>query len=218
MRRCVDCAVVLASTRSLRCDDCRRIHRNARPSGPSPKQGAGTCPSCGQPCYLGTKLCMKCKSKRKLLNRRLATIGRLERQLVGERGRIERLRGKLKRCRECDRWFLPAHGKSLSCSEDCRRSALRSVRREAKHRRRARAGGKRVVFSRVCIRDGWKCQICGDRVDPSLEVPHPLAKTRDHIIPLSEGGEHIETNVRLAHFICNSQRGARGGGEQLFLL
>lgn len=34
------------------------------------------------------------------------------------------------------------------------------------------------------------------------------APTLDHVIPLAKGGEHSRANVRCAHFICNSRRGA----------
>lgn len=49
-------------------------------------------------------------------------------------------------------------------------------------------------------------------------VPHPKAPTIDHVVPLAEGGADTAANVRLAHFICNSMRGNRGGGEQLALI
>ena len=49
-------------------------------------------------------------------------------------------------------------------------------------------------------------------------VPHPKAPTIDHIVPLADGGDDIKANVRLAHFLCNSRRGARGGTEQLWLI
>ena len=120
-------------------------------------------------------------------------------------------------CRGCSAEFVP-RGAQRYCSPECRN---RTNRREAKHRRRARAGvthPERLSFVAICERDGWRCHICRRKVDPKLTVPHPLAPTRDHLVPLAEGGSHSPTNVRLAHFICNSRRGARGGNEQLLLL
>lgn len=62
-----------------------------------------------------------------------------------------------------------------------------------------------VVFER----DNWICQLCN----------HPVSKLRgretidiasiDHIIPLAKGGKHSYDNVQLAHFTCNSRKGAR---------
>jgi 5-methylcytosine-specific restriction endonuclease McrA len=48
-------------------------------------------------------------------------------------------------------------------------------------------------------------------------VPHYKAPTIDHLIPISEDGEDAPANVQLAHFICNSIRGA-GGVVQLALI
>jgi 5-methylcytosine-specific restriction endonuclease McrA len=35
---------------------------------------------------------------------------------------------------------------------------------------------------------------------------HPLAWTPDHIIPVSEGGQHVDENARHAHYGCNASR------------
>jgi len=51
-------------------------------------------------------------------------------------------------------------------------------------------------------------------------VPHPLAPTIDHLIPLADGGSDSPANVATAHFLCNSTKGERhgGGGDQLTLI
>lgn len=49
-------------------------------------------------------------------------------------------------------------------------------------------------------RDGGICQICGDHVSSD-------DFTLDHIVPLSAGGPHTETNLRIAHRSCNSRLG-----------
>jgi 5-methylcytosine-specific restriction endonuclease McrA len=48
-------------------------------------------------------------------------------------------------------------------------------------------------------------------------VPHPDAPTIDHLLPLCDGGDDVRANVQLAHFLCNSRRGA-GGVVQLALV
>jgi 5-methylcytosine-specific restriction endonuclease McrA len=35
----------------------------------------------------------------------------------------------------------------------------------------------------------------------------------DHIVPLSRGGTHEPSNVQLAHYGCNSKRGAKGPAQ-----
>lgn len=61
---------------------------------------------------------------------------------------------------------------------------------------------EKIVF----MRDGWICQICKKRVDKRFKGLHPMARSLDHIIPLSRGGSHIYKNVQLAHLGCNSSK------------
>ena len=54
----------------------------------------------------------------------------------------------------------------------------------------------------IFARDDWRCWICGApvlRKDASL----------DHVTPIAHGGADEPENVRLAHMLCNSRRGAR---------
>jgi 5-methylcytosine-specific restriction endonuclease McrA len=67
-------------------------------------------------------------------------------------------------------------------------------------------------------RDGWRCGICRRRIDKTKDWPDPRSASLDHVIPLSEGGPHVRSNVRIAHLDCNMKRGDRGGNEQLTLV
>lgn len=113
-------------------------------------------------------------------------------------------------CVMCHVPFKTNHqGAARYCSPQCVKESEKEHKHELEHLRRRRkrdAYVKRVIRRRIYERDAWKCGICRRKVDPSLEVPHPLAKTIDHIVPISQGGTHEPRNVRLAHFICNSQR------------
>lgn len=85
-------------------------------------------------------------------------------------------------------------------------------------RRRARKRTAAVeVFSSAEIfeRDRYRCHICRQKCLKGSRVPHPLAPTLDHLIPLAEDGEHTRANTATACFLCNSVKGDRGGGEQL---
>jgi 5-methylcytosine-specific restriction endonuclease McrA len=79
-----------------------------------------------------------------------------------------------------------------------------SAERNAK--RRAQAYGAKVVvditYDEIRQRDGDDCYLCGKFVSV-----HDM--TFDHVMPLSEGGDHAPDNVRIAHRVCNSQKGAR---------
>lgn len=94
-------------------------------------------------------------------------------------------------------------------------------RREIDARRRARKAGATVgVVDPVAVfdRDGWKCHLCGEKILKSVRWPDRRAGSLDHVIPLSRGGEHSMANVRASHLLCNMQKSAFGGGEQLALL
>lgn len=68
-----------------------------------------------------------------------------------------------------------------------------------------------VKISVLLRRDKRKCQLCGRVVSESgkytpYSICGPLWPTIDHIVPLSDGGEHSYRNTQLAHHLCNSLR------------
>lgn len=75
---------------------------------------------------------------------------------------------------------------------------------------RARNAGVDVVeiFDREEIfhRDDWTCHLCGCRTDPAAGPFDPTFPTVDHVVPLSQGGEHSKANAKTACFACNSAR------------
>lgn len=127
-------------------------------------------------------------------------------------------------CLVCDTHFLATWwGRSTNraCSEACEEQLRSDRKRDGKHRRRARQRSAYVApVSRTAIytRDKWICGICHRAIPKGISVPHPMAATIDHIVPLSLGGTHEPANVRAAHFQCNSRRGNRGNPEQLALI
>lgn len=62
-----------------------------------------------------------------------------------------------------------------------------------------------VVFER----DNWICQLCGYPVSKLRGRETIDVASLDHIIPLAKGGKHSYANTQLAHFTCNSRKGAR---------
>jgi 5-methylcytosine-specific restriction endonuclease McrA len=61
----------------------------------------------------------------------------------------------------------------------------------------------------VAARDGYRCGICRRTVPMARAVPHSLAPTIDHILPLAAGGDDTRGNVQLAHFECNWRKSDR---------
>jgi 5-methylcytosine-specific restriction endonuclease McrA len=81
------------------------------------------------------------------------------------------------------------------------------------HKRRRRAAkfgaeSERFADREIFERDDWTCGICRHKIDPSVKYPDPRSASLDHIIPLSLGGPHTRSNVRLACLECNVLRGA----------
>ena len=75
-----------------------------------------------------------------------------------------------------------------------------------------------VPLSYLLKRDKGRCQLCGDQLSEATKFPHPKTPTQDHIVPLSRGGRHERSNLQLACFACNRQKGNRSRGEQLLLV
>ncbi len=72
-------------------------------------------------------------------------------------------------------------------------------RAEINARRRA-ATSNPVDYGWVLVDAMCECGICGLLIDHS-EIHY------DHIIPLSKGGQHVESNIQPTHPICNLRKG-----------
>jgi 5-methylcytosine-specific restriction endonuclease McrA len=81
-----------------------------------------------------------------------------------------------------------------------------SRERGSGHRDRAKRYGVQytpVNKTAIFERDNWICGICGDLVDKTIPWPDLECATLDHVVPMSLGGDHVESNVQIAHFFCN---------------
>jgi 5-methylcytosine-specific restriction endonuclease McrA len=80
-----------------------------------------------------------------------------------------------------------------------------------RRRRAAKRGGasEPYTLAEIAFRDDFNCGLCGKPVPMAVKVPEALAPTIDHIVPVSKGGDDTRANVQLAHFVCNSRKGAR---------
>jgi len=67
-----------------------------------------------------------------------------------------------------------------------------------------------VRLADVIERDRGQCYLCGRKVTTATA-------SMDHVVPLSRGGAHALSNVRLAHRRCNGQRSNRGPGQPFLL-
>ena len=60
----------------------------------------------------------------------------------------------------------------------------------------------------VYERDGFVCWLCGGPVDMSADPSSDMFASLDHVVPRSRGGSDDPSNLRCAHRLCNSLRGA----------
>ena len=114
----------------------------------------------------------------------------------------------IKLCPECGEWFAPPQLRESRryCSWSCGHRVQNRNRRNAE--RAATQHGDKIGLGELALRDGWCCQICGGDVSQSIDLQHTrTGYTQDHIIPVTRGGMHTWSNVRLAHRSCNSSRG-----------
>lgn len=136
-------------------------------------------------------------------------------------------------CKTCGTMFLPrrvsregrAKGLAAYCSLKCRPQSqpvdpVEKAALDRMHNQRsyARVKGAEVIERiddrEIFKRDGWRCGICKEPVDPNLKFPHHYAVCIDHIVPLAHGGQHVRTNLQCAHWLCNSLKGDRMPGAQ----
>ena len=129
----------------------------------------------------------------------------------------------------CRPGYDPEHGKRrggmeswecAGCGARCERPRARGQRPKWCSSCRSKRGGgyfvTPTVRAEIYERDGWACGLCGDGVDASLIGSRDLWRpSLDHIIPQSKGGTDSPENLRLAHWWCNSVRGA-GVNDDLF--
>jgi hypothetical protein len=126
--------------------------------------------------------------------------------------------GEVDRCRKCG---MSVPMKRKSC-DSCLAVAVQNERQRARRRRKARQRGvvsEPYTLGEIAARDRHRCGICRKAVPMTgVVVPHPKAPTIDHVLPLAAGGHDVRANVQLAHFLCNSTKGAGGGFQQLALI
>jgi 5-methylcytosine-specific restriction endonuclease McrA len=131
------------------------------------------------------------KSYQESLNRNERRYYQRHKKEINERARLRRLKNPKRNYAGVKSWRARNPDKA-------RRQARVYV---GKRRARKQTNGpfERIDPSEVFNRDGGRCGICGEQVDPTeFEV--------DHIVPISRGGTHELSNVQLAHRTCNRKK------------
>ncbi|PVA17086.1 HNH endonuclease [Mycobacteroides abscessus] len=86
--------------------------------------------------------------------------------------------------------------------------AVRKVHRQTRRARLRDAFVEKVIPREVFERDLYVCQRCWKQCPSKSTVPDPDSPTVDHIVALSNGGEHSYANTQCMCFVCNSTKGA----------
>lgn len=120
-------------------------------------------------------------------------------------------------CPICGETFLTWKSNRCYCSTECRKE---SARRYASYNRGSddRLNSENIVdkdisLEKLFARDKGICQICGGLCDyddyyineNGTFIAGDMYPSRDHIVPLEQGGKHAWDNIRLAHRRCNTK-------------
>lgn len=108
-------------------------------------------------------------------------------------------------------WYRSNRSRAAETNARWYRENVDKSRAKTQSRRAVSRGvhADRISPREVYDRDEWFCGICGESIDSSLSYPHPKSVSLDHVVPISKGGAHTFDNVRAAHWLCNTRRGAR---------
>lgn len=78
--------------------------------------------------------------------------------------------------------------------------------RYKKDTRRAKESISAVNFTAICDRQGYRCEYCSRHMVTPYEHGNKLSLTKDHVVPLSKGGRHEESNIVACCLECNSSK------------
>ena len=160
--------------------------------------------------------CRECEKKNAEERNRLKQIEHERHQLEHERERARKSKAvqiSFKPCAECGKLFIPKHGNQMTCSVICSRKRI-----NRKKDRRININNtidNDITLSKLFNRDGGVCYLCGCRCnwDDSTQDGNGYTiigntyPTIEHVIPISKGGMHSWSNVKLACYHCNTIKG-----------
>jgi len=123
------------------------------------------------------------------------------------------------KCQWCGKLHQPKYGEhsTVYCSETCRQRARRMLYYTSNNsylRENAERNGEKFKAITVLLRDGWRCQLCGKKLNPKHRGTYrDDAPELDHVTPLSKGGEHSKRNTQCACRKCNLSKSNKALGQ-----
>lgn len=145
---------------------------------------------------------------------------RLYIKLISVRDHYANQRDNPETCTNCGDEFIRKYGeKSKMCSDKCKEEYHRKMRSKVKYRRKMLKRGASVSQNidpmKVLKRDKHRCQMCGCKTPKRLRgTIKDNAPEIDHIVPLSEGGNHSYNNVQTLCRSCNQSKSNNYVGQQ----
>lgn len=107
-------------------------------------------------------------------------------------------------CIVCGKEYETYNPAQKTCSKECGKKLTHAH----KHKRipKSQLVDKDITLEALYRRDSGVCYLCGepcDWNDKTDKTVGPTYPSIDHMVPISRGGLHAWTNVKLAHFECN---------------
>jgi hypothetical protein len=179
-------------------------------------------------------MCRPCRTREQRLAQGLTAEGERECSWCGHlfKARTGRTRSHRKYCSSaiCQSVYrLPSLSSPWSPDLTPLENALAAQpgkRRDSPRRRAYQAARKKLRSSlapgegdeAIFTRDRWTCHLCDLPVSRTLNHPHPMSPSIDHLVPVDEGGTDEPANLATAHLACNVHKHTAAMGEQLRLV
>lgn len=112
-------------------------------------------------------------------------------------------------CFTCGTYLFDGVGRAPNCPA-CKKARKRQRRQRDRKRNGKGSGVTDAELLLLAERDGWRCHLCGRKVDPRLARSHPSGPSPDHLVPRCDGGGNDPANLALAHLKCNVHRREQG--------
>lgn len=129
-----------------------------------------------------------------------------------------RIEPYVKRCATCsEQAKMDAKRRNREANKLANRlSGRKAAARKARKLRQRGVAVESVNPIKVLDRDNWTCQLCGVKTPRKLRGSYAdRAPEIDHILPISQGGEHSYRNVQCACRRCNIVKAGVPRGQML---
>lgn len=157
--------------------------------------------------HLKCEYCDEVERERKKTERRIerSRISKIVKKFNRPAPKGEQL--QMKTCPECGAFYFTTKEVCADCVA-ARARRYNNRKKDLKKKKSYTSESKLISARTLYERDGGVCWICGGMCDINADPNSNYYPSVDHIVPQSLGGKDTLDNVKLAHRICNTIRGA----------